>query len=423
MNDQLSQSMTLDAQKPRLTLLVLASTYPRWPDDIEPGFVHELCRRLAKQYEVIALVPDAPGAMNDGMQDGVHVVRFRYAPYKLQTLVHGGGIVTNLSRSAWKWLLVPGFVVGQYLAAKRLIKDRPVDLLHAHWLIPQGLVAYLLTRKFALPYMVTSHGGDLYGLRGQLARFVKQRVAASSSLMTVVSTAMCDEVKRLDLRPPKLSVLPMGADLRRRFKPDDHTERANNEILFVGRLVPKKGLYFLLVALPEVLKERPDVVLTVAGFGPEEDALKFQTRRMGIENNVRFFGAVQQQDLPQLYRRASLLVAPFVRDDSGNQEGLPIVLMEAIGCGCPVIAGYVAGVQDLLGDQAEGVCVNPRDKTALAGSILEALVDSKRAQSQAHRLRSAVVKRFDWDYIAEAYANLIEECAVCGERDSASESI
>lgn len=418
-----SKIMAPDTHKPRLTLLVLASTYPRWPDDIEPGFVHELCRRLAKHYEVIALVPDAPGARGDCMQDGVYVVRFRYAPYKLQTLVHGGGMIANLSRSAWKWLLVPGFIIGQYLAAKRLLKHRRVHVLHAHWLIPQGFIAYLLRRRYSLPYLVTSHGGDLFGLRGRLAHVLMRRVAAHSSQMTVVSSAMQDEAKHLGLRPPKLTVLPMGADLQGRFKPGEYEERLNNELLFIGRLVPKKGLHYLLEALPDVLNKCPDVVLTVAGFGPEEDALKTQVFRLGIENSVRFIGAVQQQDLPLLYRRASVFVAPFVQDDSGNQEGLPIVLMEAIGCGCPVVVGDVAGVLDLLGDRAEGICVNPKDKNALAGSILEALVDAKRAQSQAHRLRSAVVKRFDWYYIAEAYAALVEECAVSGESDSVSVSI
>ena len=91
----------------RLRLLVLASTYPRWQNETEPGFVHELSRRLADQFDVRVVGTHAPGALRDETMDDVEVRRFRYAPVRLQTLVSDGGIVSNLKRQPWKWLLVP----------------------------------------------------------------------------------------------------------------------------------------------------------------------------------------------------------------------------------------------------------------------------------------------------------------------------
>lgn len=390
------------------TVLVLASTYPRWRNDPEPGFVHELCRRLADRFHVIALVPDAPGADQDGMLDGVEVVRFRYAPRRWQTLVNHGGIVTNLRRFPWKWLLVPGFVLGQYLAARRLMRRRKVDVVHAHWLIPQGLIARRLKSGTSVPYLVTSHGGDLFGLRGRLLEALKRRVAESATAMTVVSTAMRDEALRIGLHPSRLTVLPMGVDLRERFVADVQVERARDELLFVGRLVPKKGLPYLLNAMPAVLAVRPEITLTITGFGPEESSLRMQARQLGIENRVNFLGAMPQESLPELYRRASIFVAPFIRDDSGNQEGLPVVLMEAIGCGCPVIVGEVAGVRDLLGDVADEVCVDPRDTRVFASAILATLDDPASAQDRAQMIRLAATGRVDWQVIADGYAGLLE---------------
>lgn len=395
----------------RPVVLVLASTYPRWAKDVEPGFVHELSRRLAARFDVVALVPDAPGADAGGMLDGVEVIRYRYAPRRWQTLVNNGGIATNLRRFAWKWLLVPGFVFGQYLAARRLLKRRHVDVIHAHWLIPQGLVALCLKRHASIPYLVTSHGGDLFGLRGRMLTALKRRVAASSSAMTVVSTAMRDEAFHVGLKPPELAVLPMGVDLRERFVVDAQVERARDELLFVGRLVPKKGLPHLLDALPAVLARRPSVILTIAGFGPEESSLRVQARRLGIESHVNFLGAMPQESLPGLYRRASVFVAPFIRDDSGNQEGLPVVLMEAIGCGCPVIVGEVAGVHDLLGSVASDVCVDAKNTQALAAAILATLDNPEQALERAKSIRLAAAGRVDWQVIADGYADLIETCA------------
>lgn len=400
----------VSASSQRPSLLVLASTYPRWRGDPEPGFVHELCRRLASRYDVIALVPDAPGADPNGMLDGVQVVRFRYAPRRWQTLVNHGGIITNLRESPWKWLLVPGFVLSQYFAARQLLRKWNIDLIHAHWLIPQGLIAWGLKKKTSTSYVVTSHGGDLFGLRGRWLEMLKRRVAGASAGMTVVSTAMRDEALRIGLKPPKLSVLPMGVDMRERFVPDARVARLADELLFVGRLVPKKGLRYLLEALPIVLESRPSVRLTIAGFGPEESVLREQAASLGLGEYVSFLGATPQAELPALYHRAGVFVAPFIRDESGNQEGLPVVLMEAIGCGCPVVVGRVAGITDLLGEVANEVCVDAMAPEVLAAAILAVLDDPAKAREQVQRIRDAAIGRIDWRVVADRYAQLIDSC-------------
>ena len=390
----------------RPTVLVLASTYPRWRNDVEPGFVHALNRRLAERFDVIALVPDADGADDDGVADGVEVLRYRYAPRRWQTLVYNGGIAANLRRSAWKWLLLPTFVAGQWWAARRLVRTRRIDAVHAHWLVPQGLVA----RALGKPFLVTSHGGDLFGLRGAALTALKRAVAAASSAMTVVSSAMATEAQRIGLAPPTLDVVPMGVDLRERFVPDPSIAREPDLLLAVGRLVPKKGFVHLLDAMPAVLQSRPHARLAIAGFGPEENALRAQARRLGIEGRVDFLGAIPQTELPSLYRRATLLVAPFVRDAAGDQEGLPVVLMEAIGCGCPVIVGDVAGVDDLLGEAKAEVCVDPRDTAALASAIVSALGDPAALARRAAQVRDMAASRVDWEFVARRYADLLQRC-------------
>lgn len=391
------------------TLLVLASTYPRWRDDHEPGFVHELCRRLSSAFHVVALVPDAPDAEPDGGMDGVEVIRYRYAPRRFQTLVNNGGIAVNLHRSRWKWLLVPTFVFCQYLSARRYISRHNVSVVHAHWLLPQGLIAMALARVHGIPYLVTSHGGDLFGLRGRLAAGLKRRVAKNSTAMTVVSSAMQREAATLGLKPPHLQVVPMGVDLRVRFVPLPGVPREPSTLLFVGRLVGKKGLRYLLDALPTVLEHRPETILKIAGFGPEESALRDQALRLGIADKVQFLGAISQRSLPDLYRTASLFVAPFVRDETGNQEGLPVVLMEAIGCGCPVVVGNVAGVADLIGAATANVIVDPTDIPEFARTILQALANPLRSTEQAQQIRTTAFHSIDWTFIASEYAGLISD--------------
>lgn len=396
------------ARAARPLLLVLASTYPRWTDDPEPGFVHELCRRLATRFDVLVVCPHAAGALEHEHLDGVEVVRYRYAPQRLETLVHGGGMTTHLRRSPWKWLLVPGFLLGQWRVAARLARRREPALVHAHWLLPQGLVAWALHALGCVPrYVVTSHGADLYGLRGAPALALKRLVARASSAMSVVSPAMLDEAARAGLRPRRLEVIPMGADLRRRFTPDATLAREPGLIVFVGRLVEKKGVRHLLDAMPEVLRRHPEARLRIVGYGPLEAELLGQARALGLQACVQFAGATTQAELPPLLRRAALLVAPSVRAASGDQEGLPVVLMEALGCACPVLASRSPGVADLFGDDAPACLVEPGDAQALAGGICDVLQRPAPALERALRLRERALLRVDWEPVAEAYASLL----------------
>lgn len=386
------------------TLLVLASTYPRWAGDPEPGFVHELAKRLARDFRVVVLGPHAPGAKRREMLDGVDVVRYRYAPEQWETLVNDGGIVTNLKLHRWKLLLVPSFILMQAWWAWRLCRQERVDVVHAHWLIPQGVIAAWLGK----PFLVTSHGADLYALRSGPLRALKRFVLRKAWAATVVSNAMRDAMAELGADLAKVSVVPMGVDMSARFVPDDAVPRSRGELLFVGRLVEKKGLRHLLDALPAVLSERPDVVLTIAGFGPEEERLRAQVRELGLQDAVRFLGPVAQKDLPELYRRAALFVAPFVRAESGDQEGLGLVLMEAAGCGCPILAGDVPAVRDVVGDRRE-VVVDPMKTEQLAGRILEVLADPSAACRQASRFLEVLQARFDWAHVAERYGDALSQ--------------
>jgi glycosyltransferase involved in cell wall biosynthesis len=178
--------------------------------------------------------------------------------------------------------------------------------------------------------------------------------------------------------------------------------------LFVGRLVEKKGLRYLLDAMPAIIARDSRAELLVVGFGPELPALREQAARLGIEGQVRFVGAVSQEDLPQFYRNATVFVAPFVEASNGDREGLGLVVAEAMACGCPVVVGNVGGASDLLGGGDNGLLVDARKPSALAAAIVELLVDEERRLLMASRGAAFVRTNFGWDAIAARYAALLK---------------
>lgn len=393
--------------KPKL--LVLASTYPRWPADHEPGFVHELTKRLCSDFEVTVLCPHSGGAKEIDELDHVRVIRYRYAPEQFETLVNDGGIVGNLKQNPLKWLLLPIFFLAQVWVLRRILRNWKPDVIHAHWLIPQGL-AVALAKKMSdnsPPLLVTSHGADLYALKASLFRRLKRLVGASASEMTVVSNAMKEEANRIGLPDSNIEVQPMGVDLLDTFSVDPDQPRSENEILFVGRLVEKKGLRYLLDAMPEILRSHPEAKLNIVGYGPEEQNLREQVKALHLRENVEFYGAVKQTDLPAYYRRAAVFVAPFVEASDGDQEGLGLVLVEALGCGCPTIVSDMPAVKDVVSSAQSVKVVAPRQSAMLAKSVIETLSEPSSAMRKVEGATDLLQARFDWTSVAERYAQIL----------------
>jgi glycosyltransferase involved in cell wall biosynthesis len=408
--------MTTEYAKPnakKKRLLVLTSMFPRWQDDAEPGFVFELCRRLTVRFDVRVLAPHAPGAALVETMDGVDVVRYRYAPRWLETLAYGGGIIPKLRKQPWKWFLVPLMLSTQYLSICRELRHWRPDVVHAHWIIPQGVLAALFIRKRKpIALVITSHGTDLFAFNSALMRRIKRYALNRSAVVTVVSEAMREAAVGIGVDADKIQVAPMGVDLQSRFTPDGHIERSASELLFVGRLAPSKGLNVLLDAMPGILTSRPDASLTIAGFGPEEAALRAQAKRLNIIDHVTFIGPLPQSALPDLYRHAAAFVAPYVRTASGEQEGFGLTIVEAIGCGCPVVATEMPGLRGILGDTAN--LVEPGNAKALADAILGILGASEFAASASTGMRERVAEQADWSTVAARYLSLLHGACLSG---------
>lgn len=403
----------MDDTGDRPRLLVLTSTFPRWADDHEPPFVYELCHQLIDRFAITVIAPHAPGSATRENLHGIDVVRFRYAPERWEKLAYAGGIPTRLRRMPWLSLLVPGFMLAMLFAGYRQLRSGKPQAVHAHWLIPGGLVGALLTRvsRNRPRLLITAHGGDIYGLRGRLATLMKRWVLTRADQVTVVSAALADAAAALGCPPQRISVLPMGTDLTTTFVPQKPEEPAGTRVLrsvvYAGRLVDKKGIDTLLQASAIVLEKLPGLRLTIAGHGPALEQLRALSRELGIERQVEFTGPYRIADLPRLYADAELAVFPFRMAQGGDQDGFGLALVEAMGCGVPVVGSDIAPLDDLLIDGVTGLRATADDANAFAAAIIASLDDPPGALDRARAARSNVLRRYDWPVIAARYAELL----------------
>lgn len=390
------------------TILVLASTFPRWKKDTEPRFIYDLCQHLDERFGLIVLAPHCKGAASEEQFGRIRVVRFRYAPERFEKLAYEGGIAAQLGKHPWYWLLVPWFFAGQLLAALKIMRIADLHSIHAHWLIPQGLVAVLANKLSSspAPLVCTSHGGDLFGFRDAFSIYLKKIVLRHCHQLTVVSQPMVAAVRKLNRAVP-ISVIPMGVDLRRKFVPSNLAPILPEQILFVGRLVEKKGLTYLLQALPQVLKVYPDTRLTIIGDGPLRDLLKKQVAEYRLQLSVSFHGRCGHAELVSFIQSSGVLVLPFVVATSGDTEGLGLTLVEAMGCAKPVIVGDVAAIHDVVEHEHSGLIVNPKITPELVSSIFHMRRNPQHAQKMGIQARQWAVENFDWSSIGKRYSELM----------------
>lgn len=398
-----------------MRILVVTSTFPRWQDDTEPVFVYELCRRLHRLgADIDVLAPHAPGAKTMELMDGINVYRYRYCPARLEVLAYRGGILANLRRHWFGFLIVPYFLLFQGIAIWSRLGKENYDLVHAHWIIPQGctcvLVNLLSGRRNRKPVVCTAHGGDLYALRGPPFNAIKYFVMDELAHLCVVSRAMQETCIAGGAQAERISVLPMGVDLKQTFMPRADVARRDNRLVFVGRLVEKKGIVNLIDAVAIIKKAIPAIELLLVGDGPELPTIKQKIKQLGLEQNVTLAGSLRNPELPPLYSSAAVFVMPSVVDRSGDQEGFGLVLVEAIGCGCAVVASDLPAIHDIVQHGHNGLLARPGDVADLAEKIMRLLKDRELRERLAAKGREDV-KRFDWDETAAQYHKLFVELA------------
>ncbi|HET59203.1 MAG TPA: glycosyltransferase family 4 protein [Chloroflexi bacterium] len=400
-----------------IRLAILTSSFPRYIGDHAGIFVYELAKHLVDDNMAVhVLAPHDDNYPQREIWNGVTVHRFRYVPPGIRpTLCYGSGIVDNLKGHPLTWLQIPLYVFSMMSALKKLIYQENITIINSHWLLVQGLGAAMSKKKREMLHISTIHSSELTMLTripfgGSLARFVLKQADQT----ICVSERSKQRLEKAAGIPVQAHIMPMGIDVTK-FLPktpscvlQNSTSNLDSyKILFVGRLIEVKGLIYLLQALPAVKDQIGNIELCIVGIGKLAEELKNQVERLGLHEQVKFAGYVPNEDLPSYYHSADVVVVPSMITDAGYEEGMPVVLLEALAAGCRVVVTRTGGAPELIQDGKNGFLAEPADPTSLAQAICRALTTTEI--SQVEYAARETVKRFDWPIIASAYRNIIQE--------------
>jgi glycosyltransferase involved in cell wall biosynthesis len=382
--------MTIDLSGKRI--LVVASVYPTTPDGNHGAFVRETVlqmRSLGIQFTIFA--PAYEGSQTHNLDD-VEVYRFRYFFKRFENLVRDGA-PTKLQKQPLYILVAISYILLGAWQLFWLCKKQKPDLIHVNWPFPHGLMAYPANKLLRIPMVFSFHGAELllakkFSFVGAILRWqtpmAKSVTANSSFTKALIQKLYSGEV----------SVIPYGLTIEPKT-PCQRNPEEDTKLLFVGRLDERKGLRYLLEALPLVLRKYP-VRLRIVGKGILEDEIKRQCQELRLEKVIDFLGFVSKEELANEYASCDIFVLPAIVDSKGDTEGLGIVMIEALAHEKPVIASAVGGIVDVIQAGVTGVLVNEKDPEALSQSIIELIADPVRAKELGQRGLKDIQERFGW---------------------------
>jgi glycosyltransferase involved in cell wall biosynthesis len=291
------------------------------------------------------------------------------------------------------------------------LRGRSPRLIHAHF-GPDGVNALPLQRRLGVPLVVTFHGYDATQRavlsNGPIAwRYgrLRPRLVERAAVLLAVSEHIRDNLLALGIPASRIRVHRIGVDLAR-FTPAPLAQR-QRIVLGAGRFVEKKGFEFLIDAMADVQSTSPETELVLIGSGEQEAELR--ARAAAKLSSFRIFGPCPPAEITAWMRRARLLAAPSVIDRTGNTEGLPITIVEALASGLPVVATRHAGIPEAIVDGVSGHLVAERDPAALAARMLDLLDDDTGWEAMSTASRQRAEAEFDLAVQTERLERIYDE--------------
>lgn len=401
----------------KIKVLVLTSSFPRHKNDWWQQAILSIYSNMnLNKYDITVIAPSAPGANPAETIQGIKVKRFTYFyPHRLQMLTSGEGILyTSRKMKVFGKIQILTFVIVEFFYTLSALAKNDFDIIHANWILPQGLIAVVAKFIFRKPVIVTVHGSDIFTLNK--FNFLKAFILNYCDICTTNSLATFKTAYKIN-KNANLKIIAMGVDIKI-FDPKKKDINWRKQfgdnpkiILGVGRLIKWKGFEYLIRALPQVLSKIPKAKLVIVGKGPEEVNLKKLADKLDLKigKNIFFPGHFEHEKFPSIYASSDLVVSPSITIQStGEKEGQGNVVLEARASGTPVIASRSGGLIDTIDGKTNGLLFEERDYKELAKQIIYVFSNEEARKNLSKNGLKHVREKYSWKITGDKFGQLYE---------------
>ncbi len=383
-----------------IKVCIATTNFPRWKGDFRVPFIYEAARAVNKHgHQVKVLTLHTPGASTHEFFDDIEVIRAKYLPENMEVLQKDASGIPE----AWRRGFLPKLATIPFLLSfANLIGKhaKSSDIIHCNWSL-SGLAAYLSKFRHNTPYVITVQGSDIFKtfhipvirtVIGLALKKAEHIIALSEDLRTATSI--------FGVPMERITVIPNGVNIDQ-FPLGEESER-KSQIIFVGSLIERKGVNYLIEAMAIVKKKHPECELLLVGEGRDRDEYEKLVHNLGLEETVFFLGVQSQQNVSQLMRQSRLFVLPSI------EEGQGVVLVEAMASGTPCVGSRVGGIPDVITPEV-GKLVEPRNIKSLAEAINIFLDNDELWRHASLKARERVENIYDWFTLADKMIGIYDK--------------
>ena len=386
------------------------STLPRWKKDSELSIVLDIAKNIVKHnkyFNITILSPHCKGAKMNEEIEGVKIYRFKYMFPSIEKLCYEGGMISNIKKNKLNFLIVPFFFIFQLLSIKKIVAKEKIDIIHSHWLIPQGLISVVYKKIFnrKIKIICSAHGSDILNFKSWLMIKIKKFIILNCSLLTAVSNEIAKEINKI-CNKKRIVVINNGININH-FKNKkiniELLKKFNIEnycLLFVGRLIKIKGIVYLIKAMPKILKKFPKIKLLIIGNGPQYLWVEQYIKKNNLYNSIYLLGKIPNYYLPQYYNLADIFIGPSL------MEGFGMTFAEAISCETLVLTTNIEAIKETLNNFC--FIVLKKNSDEISKNVIQILSNLNSYDKIKTAGRKYAEKKFNWELISKKYINEYE---------------
>lgn len=412
-----------------MRICILTHTFPRYKNDFAAPFMDGVAEGIrAAGNEVFVLTPFTFGFRRKKSDQKYKIITYKYIyPLSLHKLGYSQTLDNDMELKVIMLLLSPFMYFFGILALIRLIKKEKIDVVNAHWILPNGFIAGVAKIFTGVKVVSTLPGSDVYmaqknylfSLMARFATYMSDRVTSNSpQLLDDLVKIYTKDNSRQQIVKKKFSPIIYGVDPNV-FKPVNKMNKIirkklnipdnNLIVLGVGRLVAKKGFKYLIKAIPTILKVNKNITFVIIGEGDQRKLLENLSKKLDLEKNVKLPGWAKYDELIYYYNVCDAFILPSVRDEEGNLDDQSVSVVEAMACAKPVITTDFPGYKIVMRNSKNGYLVPEKDAQKMSQAIVKLISSPKLRNDMGKTSRELVLNHFSWNSIGKEYTLLFEK--------------
>ena len=408
-----------------MRVLMLATSFPKYAGDTTAPFIAEIAAGVvAHGVAVRILLPHHRDFRHDASERGVELRTFRYAPHpSLALWGYAEALQADVGLRQRALLVTPFALIASTWSLWRQAREFCPDIIHGHWLLPNGLPAMIVAWLCGVPLVISMHGSDVaMAERTSTYRRIAGWIFERTRFATACSGDLHQRALVLGADPATTITLPYGVAAGE-FRPELYDREWIAQrfgivttaplLVAVGRFVTKKGFQHLLRTLPMLREIYPQLRLLLAGYGDLHAEYTAIIAELGVADMVVMPGQLLRDEVARVIASADVYCVPSVHDELGNVDGLPNALLEGMAAGRAIVASAVAGIPDVITSGVHGLLVPEGDEAQLADAISQLIAHPEYAHQLGIAARDQVCEALTWSRVTARLVACYAE--VCGK--------